>query len=167
MLNRLRFVELNKTRARHRVNGIAGRIGNEVEMKPGQCHGVFPSRRIASTLWTDARRSGKTRRTLDEPYVNPPLAPIRFTIIDLSITVAAASRGIGKTRHRCSFPEFLREQPIIDPLAEHRVFDLSTACPEPNVADSEFGKTTGMAADPRFPQPSSSITSLYSKKDGG
>ena len=55
MLDRLRLVELHEAGARHRMHGVAGRIGDEMQMKPGQRHRALlpagPRTRMALPLY--------------------------------------------------------------------------------------------------------------------
>jgi len=62
MLDCLGFIELNKAGAGDGMDGIAGRIGNEVKMKPGQRHGALAPGTTGSTLWIDRPQQDEIHR---------------------------------------------------------------------------------------------------------
>src|SRR5713101_4379120 len=60
VLDRLGFIKLNKAGAGNRMDRIAGRIGNQVKMKPRQRHPSLTSSSARSTLWINRRNAGTT-----------------------------------------------------------------------------------------------------------
>jgi hypothetical protein len=60
MLDRLGFVKLHEAGTRHRMDGIPGRIGDQVKMKPDQRHGALAPGGARSTLWTEWRQADET-----------------------------------------------------------------------------------------------------------
>jgi hypothetical protein len=96
MLDRLSFVKLNKAGTCYRVDGVPGRIGYQVKMKPGQRHGALAAGRARSTLWTKWRQTGETLGLIAARDSCPGTEHADPAVINRSTTIIPIPRQPGE-----------------------------------------------------------------------
>jgi hypothetical protein len=118
----LGFVELNETGARDGVDGIASRIGNKVEVKPGQRHVILAPHAIGHMLWVDRRQTGKTRLSSTAGNFRPRSGSINPTIMNLVITTATIPDQSRKTNLSPPSSRSYRQRPTAELTGEPCIF---------------------------------------------
>jgi hypothetical protein len=82
MLDGLGLIELNKTRTRHRMDRISGRIGDEVQMKPRQSQNATAANKPRASLWVNRRKPSKSSRLIPGLRSLPRIRRIDAAIIN-------------------------------------------------------------------------------------
>ena len=156
MFDGLHILELYETGSGNRVNGLSGRIGNEVEVKPGHADRPAADRTINAAMWTASSSStampNKRRSVTSCPRVACSLNRMlnRTGEVDRTREYRGRSRGVGLVIH-----VFQRVPRLASPASTTSIPKLVHISTDRSRGSLDRCGSRGSTNNPRYQPPSS------------